>query len=202
MTLADAQARASLVLATIASQELAQRARQTIIDLAMTACGKGGAYQPSGSSEFGERPPTSGDPNPPHIILTRRIASADTEYAIQAAVRWGETELERLRHQPAAFTERPETERERHKRIVGSGKGWTIHEVASALKVAPSEVRQARIAAGRDVATGEFIPEAKGAGGHDGVIRALKNQGWSIRQIADRTGVGKSTVQRVLAATR
>lgn len=195
MTLSEAQHRAGLVLTTLVAPDLAARARQVILELSMTACGKAANYQPSGGGDQ-DRGPTSGDPNPPHVILVKRIAGAETEYAVKSAVKWGETELHRIRHQPQAFAVRPESERERHKRIVSTGKGWTIHEVASALSVAPNEVRQARIAAGRDVTLGEPIAGAETAGNLTQTVVTLKRQGLTQKQIAKQLGVSQPTVSR------
>jgi hypothetical protein len=73
------------------------------------------------------------------------------------------------------------------RRVLEEGAGWTPHEVALAMRVTPTFVRNVRTEAERDPQTGK--PD-------DRLAKGLKllAEGLSLRQVERITGVPKSTL--------
>jgi hypothetical protein len=176
-----------------------ERALRLIAALELTATGTTPNYQPTtGRDTPHSRPPSTGDPNPPHYELLHRIATAQLEPQIVEALEWGQTELERLQRAPRT-EHKPETPAQLDERLTTfAGQGWTARDVALALGQPEKRVKQAWINHGRDPYNGRPID-----GLHKGMpvmqrVTALKARGFNQREIAQRLGVHQSTISRLL----
>lgn len=100
---------------------------------------------------------------------------------------------ERMRAELEAWRRRPdppppgETMADLKRRVLGEGEGWTPQEVALAMRVTPTFVRNVRTEAERDPQYGR--PDGSLAHG-----LALLISGCSLRQAAQITGIPKSTL--------
>jgi hypothetical protein len=107
--------------------------------------------------------------------------------------------VERARSELRAWQRRPdpppdgESFEDLKRRIVSDGEGWTPHEVALAMRVTPTLVRNVRSEAEREVEYGK--PDGSLAHGLN-----LLNAGCSLRQAAQITGIPKSTLHDAMRA--
>lgn len=89
-----------------------------------------------------------------------------------------------------------ETMADLHARIVRDGGGWSVREVAVSMRCTEREVRKARKLALMAVETGLAVVPADGSRGER--VRALRDAGMTVTQIALLVGVDKATVSRDL----
>jgi hypothetical protein len=100
---------------------------------------------------------------------------------------------ERMRRELEAWRRRPdppppgETLDDLKHRLLTEGKGWTPQEVALAMRVTPTFVRNVRTEAERDPETGRADQRLSGALG-------MLAEGMSLRQVERITGIPRSTL--------
>lgn len=105
--------------------------------------------------------------------------------------------LDELRAELAHATRRAmahdttETMDELAERVVEDGAGWTVADVALAMRCLPSFVRRARLTYGRDPETGYTPPDADPMY----VAEVLHSMGRSTRTIERLTGIPRSTLR-------
>src|SRR3954469_21300284 len=128
----------------------------------------------------------SGEGQPPFDYWLEALARCETREDAAAT-------LARARSELAAWRRRPEPPPEGESfgdlksRILHEGEGWTPQEVALAMRVTPTLVRNVRHEFDRDPQYGR--PDGSLAHGID-----LLNAGCSLRQAAQITGIPKSTL--------
>jgi hypothetical protein len=128
----------------------------------------------------------SGEARPPLDHWLDALEQCATAEEAQIIVARARAELEAWRRRPEPPPE-GETFGDLKARILAEGAGWTPKEVALAMRVTPTLVRNVRAEAERD-------PEY---GRPDGSLShglSLLNAGLSLRQAAQITGVAKSTL--------
>jgi hypothetical protein len=134
-----------------------------------------------------ERPALpSGEGAPPLDYWLDLLDRCVTEEEVDAVVSRARAELSAWRRRPEPPPE-GETFGDLKSRILGEGEGWTPKEVALAMRVTPTLVRNVRAEAERDPEYGR--PDGSLAHG-----LALLDAGLSIRQAAQITGIPKSTL--------
>lgn len=128
----------------------------------------------------------SGEPATPFEFYLDLLPQCQTLAEVHALLRRARSELEAWRRRPEPPPE-GETFDDLKRRIIHEGEGWTAHEVALAMRVTPTLVRNVRHEFDRD-------PER---GRPDGSLQhglALLASGLSLRQAAQITGIPKSTL--------
>lgn len=127
-----------------------------------------------------------GENDPPLLYWLDKLASAQSLEEFTATARLMKDELDAWRRRPDPPPE-GETMDELKRRVVEDGEGWTPQEVALAMRITPSFVRNVRAEADRDPQTGK--PDNR-------LARGLKllDEGFSLRQVERITGVPKSTL--------
>jgi anaerobic selenocysteine-containing dehydrogenase len=127
-----------------------------------------------------------GESDPPLLYWLDKLARSETLEDFAATARQMRDELDAWRRRPDP-PPAGETLDELKQRVLSEGKGWTPHEVALAMRVTPTFVRNVRAEAERDPQTGR--PDDRLAKG----LKLLAD-GYSLRQVESITGVPKSTL--------
>jgi hypothetical protein len=127
-----------------------------------------------------------GEGRPPLDYWLVQLGHCTTLEELRAVSERALAELEAWRRRPEPPPQ-GETFEDLKRRIIHEGEGWTPHEVALAMRVTPTLVRNVRSEAERDVDYGR--PDGSLSHG-----LALLNAGLSIRQAAQITGIPKSTL--------
>jgi hypothetical protein len=147
-----------------------------------------GAVMPWGrtipNAEGAALPAGEGDPPIDHWLELLAVTDDEDERAQILALAQAELEAWLRRPEPPPAGE---TFEDLQHRIIGEGEGWTPQEVALAMRVTPTLVRNTRAQAARDPEYGR--PDASLA--H--AIELLRS-GCSLRQAAQITGIPKSTL--------
>jgi hypothetical protein len=137
-------------------------------------------------------PLPAGETDPPMDYWMELLVRAQTVDEVRGVV-------ERARSELRAWQRRPdpppdgESFEDLKRRIVSDGEGWTPHEVALAMRVTPTLVRNVRSEMEREVEYGR--PDGSLAHGI-----SLLNAGCSLRQAAQITGIPKSTLHDAMRA--
>lgn len=154
--------------------------RQVLADLEVCSHGTTSSYQPVATkSGAASKDPPSADG--PHIRYKSQLLATDDPDRREAILRNARDELREHRRRCAPQVESTESSYELDTRITKKlTEGWTVSEIALACRVTPTRVRQA-------AASGKTTKE-------DRSIRTLAEQGHSVRFIAMRLGIAKSTV--------
>jgi hypothetical protein len=133
------------------------------------------------------RPEPTGEGHPPAEFWIRRYLKAPPDERAQIA-HAAEAELQAWRRRDPELNEiKTETLEDLKRRIIGEGEGWSARDVALAMRCTPTLVRTTREDAERDPEHGR--PDRSLA--H---ARQLRAEGLSLRQIAQITGIPKSTL--------
>jgi hypothetical protein len=159
--------------------------RQIVIGFSMLQYGHVMAWgrQP----KLAERPALpSGESSPPLEYWLELLPRCQTIEEVAELILRANAELEAWRRRPEPPPE-GETFDDLRARIIDEGEGWTPHEVALAMRVTPTLVRNVRSEAERDPEYGR--PDGSLAHGI-----ALLDAGLSLRQAAQITGIPKSTL--------
>lgn len=159
--------------------------RTTIVGYAMLQYGSVMAWGRRIPSAEGAVLP-AGEGAPPLLYWLDKLARAESMEEFAATAERMKAELEAWRCRPDPPPE-GETMDELKARVISDGEDWTPQEVALALRVTPTFVRNVRTEAERDPQTGR--PDVR-------LERGLKllNKGFSLRQVERITGVPKSTL--------
>lgn len=128
----------------------------------------------------------AGEGDPPLAYWLDLIEKARTMQEVREIVERARCELRAWRRRPDPPPE-GESFEDLKRRIIEGGEGWTPKEVALAMRVTPTLVRNVRSEFERDVEYGR--PDGSLAHGI-----SLLNAGLSIRQAAQITGIAKSTL--------
>lgn len=176
------------------------RARTVILQLELTSNGTTTAWNTSGHGHPASKPPTNGDPTPPHLHWHHRLTTAEDEQAFTRTVEQAEAELRQIRKGTPSVTIVPETQAQLNARIVKHGEGFTVKEVAFEMRCGERVVIKARQDAGREPLHGKPVtPEpAPDRDARRDKARSLKANGYTLRQIAQLLQVGKDTISRDL----
>jgi hypothetical protein len=127
-----------------------------------------------------------GEGTPPLDYWLEKLATAQTIGEVAAITVDMRAELAAWRRRPDPPPQ-GESLSELKRRVVSDGEGWTPQEVALAMRVTPTFVRAARVEAEREPQHGR--PDGSLAHG-----LALLDNGLSLRQVAQITGIPKSTL--------
>lgn len=201
---------------------LEREMRQVLAKLEMTSCGRTGAPRltvaaipprpgektPSTTPSFGSADPTTGDPNPPHLLFRslwqRAVDNADRRRLLDEM----ETKLRSLTHAPPPPRDlREETLDERNERLLTEGADFPAEAVAIKFRITPREVRRVRVQNARDPEWGRVdlarkLPATASADERRRHVRALHDDHHlSQHAIAALVGVSQMTVHRDLKAT-
>lgn len=137
---------------------------------------------------------------PPFHEPTAKYPGCTTDEQRQKVIQMARDELAAIRGNGYALRERPtgETVKQRDKRIVKDGEGFTCREVAISFRCGERDVARARKAAGREPEYGrhpesDLDPEKRRARVHE-----MKESGMTISQIRMQLGVSRSTIERDL----
>ena len=127
-----------------------------------------------------------GEDAPPLLYWLEKLAASTSleEFTQTAELMRAELDAWRRRPDPPPQGESMD---ELKRRVLTDGKGWTPHEVALAMRITPTFVRNVRNEAERDPQTGR--PDNRLARG----LKLLED-GLSLRQVERITGVPKSTL--------
>lgn len=161
---------------------LDERMRQVLAELELVSHGTTAKWNTAGGGENDALLPP-GEPDPPHLFYRDRyqVAEGDDQRTrvLDAAIEAleGHRKSRRIEVQEETASEF----NRRARRLIADG--WTVEEVALHTRSTPTRVRRA-LAAKDDES--------------DGVIHRLHAEGRSVRYIAMRTGIAKSTVHRIL----
>lgn len=159
--------------------------RDVLVGYAMLQYGSVMAWgRKSPSAESAALP--SGEGFPPLDYWLDLIDKAESEEEIDAVVERARAELRAWRVRPEPPPD-GETFDDLKRRILEDGEGWTPHEVALAMRVTPTLVRNVRAEAERDPEYGR--PDGSLSHGLQ-----LLASGCSLRQAAQITGIPKSTL--------
>lgn len=160
---------------------LTQRERQVLAELELCSHGTITNYNASGAHSTERDPRPTGESQPPHLTFRKRLLEAPGPVERGMILTDAQDELRDFRRRVAPPVETTETSAQLDQRIcVKLGEGWTVSEIALACRVTPTRVRQA-------AASGKITKE-------DRSIQALAAQGHSVKYIAIRLGIPKSTV--------
>jgi hypothetical protein len=130
--------------------------------------------------------PTGEGHTPAEFWITRYLKAPPEDRAQIAHA--AEAELRAWqRRDPELNTVKTETLEDLKRRIIEEGEGWGAKDVALAMRVTPTLVRNARTEAERE-------PEYGRPDGSLAHARELRAEGLSLRQIAVLTGIPKSTL--------
>jgi hypothetical protein len=128
----------------------------------------------------------AGESAPPLLYWLDKLACSESMEEFAAVAERMKAELDAWRRRPDPPPE-GESMDELKSRVLSDGEGWTPHEVALAMRITPTFVRNVRTEAERDPQTGR--PDVRLARG----LRLL-GEGFSLRQVERITGVPKSTL--------
>jgi hypothetical protein len=128
----------------------------------------------------------AGESDPPMDYWLEQLGRAETVEEVRGVVERARSELRAWRCRPDPPPD-GESFEDLKRRIVSDGEGWTPQEVALAMRVTPTLVRNVRTEAERDTEHGR--PDGSLAHGI-----ALLSAGLSLRQAAQITGIPKSTL--------
>lgn len=165
---------------------LTQSIRQVLAELELTSNGK--TYTYGGSHHgFGETPPSTGDPNPPHVVYRISYEECTNDLCRVSVIRRAHRALKEIQHTQAGSA--TETEAQRNRRLIKEGEGFSAEEVAVAMRMKVTEVWKTRLGFGRDKETGVVDITQRMALASPAERRAraklLKDEhGMSARQIA------------------
>jgi len=163
---------------------LTKRERQVLAELELCSHGTTSSYQPVATkSGASSKIPPSADG--PHIRYKKQLLEAEGPVERGMILRYAEEELRDHRRRVAPHVENTETSAQLDRRIcIKLSEGWTVTEIALSCRVTPTRVRQA-------AASGKATKEERS-------IRVLAEQGHSVRFIAMRLQIPKSTVHDAL----
>jgi hypothetical protein len=178
-------------------------------------------WGPTGRSPSSDEPPGGGRPpgdlghtyyarayGPPfHASTSRHPGAADDDQRARIVER-ARGELEHLRGQTQVDRPEPESLEQLRSRIVNQGEGWTVEQVALAMRCGERLVIEARKAAGRDPEYGQPLEPAESArhraeGGRfqaDGT--AVEARQRRLRDLIDRRGYTLAGAARLLGISR
>jgi hypothetical protein len=128
----------------------------------------------------------AGEDCPPLDYWLEKLGQAETTDEVRQILAAAREELETWRRRPEPAPD-GETFEDLKRRILDEGAGWTPKEVALAMRVTPTLVRNVRIEGERDVEYGR--PDKSLQKG-----LALLATGMSLRQVESITGIPKSTL--------
>jgi hypothetical protein len=173
--------------------------RQLLAELELLSHGSTTAWNPTGGGSAAEDAGIPhGESNPPHLRLRAQYLEQADDAGRERVVEEMRTTL-RGRRGPTADrgAVTGETRAEEDARILQSGEGFDVLDVARRFDCTSSRVRRLRLADGRDAERGHRVDQQ--AGDDDAQrARRMKAQGMSERQIALALGRHRTTVTRWL----
>jgi hypothetical protein len=170
--------------------DLRAEARGVLLALALTSEVRARAFLPavSVSPPSSAPPPGEGEPRAEALAAELGAAGDDVE-AIAGVLRKARAELSVIKRRPLAKVH-GETAEDLRGLVIDRGAGFTALEVSIALKVTPTFVRKARLAAGREPERGR---PARVNGARDLGVELIAN-GLSVRAASAISGVARSTM--------
>lgn len=154
--------------------------RQVLAELELISHGTTSTWGASGGDADRDPRPRGGDLHPPHDTHRAHYAAALTDTDRDHAIREARAELHAIRVRQAREVreESPAEFDTRARRALADG--WTVEQVATAMRVTPTRIRRAQ------------------AGASELQVQALAKDGMTVRGIAMRLGLSKSEVHRML----
>lgn len=159
--------------------------RQVLAELELISHGTTASWNPAGGTDSDRDPrPRGGELDPPHDRYRRRYLNATTDTERANVLHAARAELAAITRRQAREV-REETAAEFDARAREKlAEGWTVQQVADHMRATPTRIRRAQ------------------AGASEADVLAFAKQGMSVRYIALRVGIPKSTVQRLLRDLR
>lgn len=193
--------------AVVARAELDRDLRQVLAELELVSAGTIYSYNPVGTKTgFSSSLPVSGDASPPHIHYRQIYNAQNDDWGRRQVIKQARDALDKLKRRtiPDGWTEKPEDTDDRTERLLRLGEGVPLHEAAMRLNCAPSELRQLRKDAKRDVYLGEKLPDQTARTDREDLAtraRQLKQQNprMSNREIGRKLNVSHVTIATYLA---
>lgn len=204
--------------ATLEPSDLETQLRQTLAELELCSVTSAASLQASGRDTSddigGRRPPGDNHPPQDHYRHEWERLGREQEAAQLEGLptirfdRYRQELLERAREELASIRKQQkhveiqaETDVALSKRIVREGDGFSVREVALALRVTETRVRRAVVELGADLSTGRIrrmvVAQAADGDAHEHA-RRLAASGMTERQIRMVTGLPKTAVRLIL----
>lgn len=179
------------------AQQIRSRARSVILQLELTSNGTTTSWDSDTAHQHASsRPPSNGDPHPPHLRFQHEMNTARDDRELEAVVERAEAELSAIRHGHTTTTEiRPESQTELYARIVKDGEGWTAKEVAINMRCLPRDVTTARRSAGREPIYGRATKHTPAVDKAE-QARVMRADGATTRQIAEALDTHQTQIMR------
>lgn len=172
--------------------------RQVLAELELTSHGSTQSWNSSGhGGGDSDKVYPFGDQFPPHIEWRERYERAITDDARQRVVDDAGRALREIIRRAKVTPTSGESEGEFAARVISTGRGFGVGEVATAMRCTPTRVRRIRLAGGVSLEFGLAL-SAPPATDAERRARTLGEQGMSERQIIMLTGLTKWRVRRVL----
>ena len=155
--------------------------RQTLSELELVSHGTVQSWSASGGTDSERDPrPRGGETYPPHDYYRDQYTACQTPVQRAKVLQAAREELKAITTRQHRET-REETQEEFDTRARAKlAEGWTVQQVADHMRATPTRVRRAQAAA------------------DESTIASLAAEGLTVRGIAMRLGIPKSTVQRQL----
>jgi len=172
--------------------------RQVLAELELTSHGSTQSWNSSGHGGESVNVFPPGESCPPHIEWRERYERAITDDARQRVIDDAGRALRGIIRRAKVTPVSGESEKEFAARVISTGRGFGVGEVATAMRCTPTRVRRIRLAGGVSLDFGEPLIVEAPDGDVERRVRTLAEQGMSERQIAMLTRLGTSRVRRVL----
>jgi len=168
--------------------------RQVLAELELTSQGSTQSWNSSGhGGGESDKVYPFGDQFPPHIEWRERYERATTDDARQQVIDDAGRALRGIIRRTKVTPGREETEKQFAARVISTGRGFGVGEVATAMRCTPTRVRRIRLANGVSLDFGLTLTVDV-----EQRCRDLEGRGMTERQIGMLTGLAKSRVRRVL----
>jgi hypothetical protein len=193
--------------------DLDKQMRSILAQLEMLSHGAITNYSPTGTGNGADTKPPTGELRPPHEHWARRWTLAvehdeETELREATAITsHRENVIDKAHADLDSYRKRMEgvvvgeTEEELETRIIRTGKGWSVNDVAQYCRCNPKFVRKVRRKAGVDEQNGTgIVMEMVARDERVERAKAMRERGMPLRAIAMHLGCDVATVHRDLAA--
>jgi len=173
--------------------------RQVLAELELTSHGSTQSWNSSGhggGESVNVFPP--GESRPPHIEWRERYERAVTDDARQRIIEDAGRALRGIIRRAKVTPTSGESEKQFAARVISTGRGFGVGEVATAMRCTPTRVRRIRLANGVSLEFGLALTVEAPDGDVERRARTLAEQGMSVRQIEMLTGMSKSWLHRML----
>ncbi len=172
--------------------------RQVLAELELTSHGSTQSWNSSGHGGESVNVFPPGESSPPHIEWRERYERATTDDARQWVIDDAGRALRGIIRRAKVTVASGESEKQFAARVISTGRGFGVGEVATAMRCTPTRVRRIRLANGVSLEFGLALAVEAPDADAERRARTLAEQGMSVRQIGLLTGMSKDRVHRML----